>query len=170
MPGSLASLRLLNRRIDDPRSPPKVAQVFSVAAVVGSLGFVGYEIRENSVAVRGATYQAISEANVASAQWIASDERIGGLIVRLFDGEGPDDFSAEENIALSGLYYASIRRTQNVYLQWSEGLISEQAYQHLRAPRKSSIFLAPYFEAVWPEYQANLPPDFIEYFEGEWLN
>ncbi len=152
------------------RNSPKVAQAFSVAAVVVSLGFVGYEIRENSVAVRGATYQAISDASVAFAEWIASDARIAGLIVRLFDGEVPDDFSAEENIALSGLYYASIRRTQNVYLQWREGLISEQAYEHLRAPQSTSIFSTLYFEAVWPDIQGNLPPDFIDYFEGEWLN
>lgn len=144
------------------------AQTFSVAAVVLSLVFVGYEINQNSAAVRGATYQSIFNASVGYAEWAASDERVAGLIVRLLDGEGPDDFSAEENVAIAGIYHSIIRRYQNVYLQLSEGLISQQAYAHFRGLR-GSLFTAPYFDVAWPEYQRNLPPDFIQFFESEWL-
>ena len=99
------------------RPPPRLAGVVSAAAVVLSLIFVGYEIRQNSAAVRGATYQSVMEASVGYAEWVASDERVAGLVVRVMNGEGPEDFSEEENLAITGIYYSGIRRAQNVYLQ-----------------------------------------------------
>ena len=151
------------------RPPPRLAGVVSAAAVVLSLIFVGYEIRQNSAAVRGATYQSIMEASVAYTEWIASDERVAGLIVRVMNGAGPEDFSAEDNLALTAVYFSGIRRGQNVYLQLKEGLISEDAFEHFRGPRGESMFRTPYFDAAWPEYRVALPPDFIPFFEREWM-
>lgn len=151
------------------RQPPRLAGVVSAAAVVLSLIFVGYEIRQNSAAVRGATYQSVMEASVGYAEWVASDERVAGLVVRVMNGEGPEDFSEEENLAITGIYYSGIRRAQNVYLQLSEGLISETAFEHFRGPSGSSLYRAPYFDTVWPEYREGLPTDFIPFFEREWM-
>ncbi len=151
------------------RQPPRLAGMLSAAAVVLSLIFVGYEIRRNSAAVRGATYQSVMDASIDYAEWVASDERVAALVVRVMNGEGPGDFSEEENLAITGIYYSVIRRAQNVYLQLSEGLISETAFEHLRGARGSSLVRAPYFDAVWPEYRQDLPPDFVPFFEREWL-
>ncbi len=143
-------------------------ELLAAGGVVVSLVFVGLEIRQNTAAVRGATYQAIADASVQNVQWLGSDERLVGLMARVADGEGPDDFSAEENIALSAVYHSNLRRIENVYLQVSEGLISRKAYRHFR-PGRGSLFFTPYFEAVWPEYRGGFEPDFRLFFEGEYL-
>ncbi|HSH76548.1 MAG TPA: hypothetical protein VLA09_12740 [Longimicrobiales bacterium] len=134
-----------------------------------SLIFVGYEIRQNSAAVRGATCQSVTEASVAYAEWVASDERVSGLVMRVMNGDVPEDFSEQDYLALTGILFSGIRRAQNVYLQLNEGLISESAFEHFRGPRGASIFRTPYFDTVWPEYRVGLPPDFVSFFEREWM-
>jgi hypothetical protein len=142
-------------------------ELLAAAGVVASLVFVGVEIRQNTAAVRGATYQAIAEGSVSSAQWLASDERIADFIVRLQMGAGPDDFSPQENMALAGLYHSVVRRAENVYLQVSQGLIPQRAYQHFRTSRQ--IFASAHFDDFWREAREDYDPEFVRFFESEYL-
>ena len=142
--------------------------LLAAAGVVGSLIFVGLEVRQNTAAVRGATYQAISDASVGSAEWLATDEYIRALMVRVTQGAVPDDFSEEDNLAVAGIYYSIIRRIENVYLQVNEGLISQTAYQHFR-PGRGAFLAAPYFALVWPRYRNDFASDFVRFFEREYV-
>jgi len=88
----------------------------SAAAVVLSLIFVGLEVRNNTVAARGATMQAISDASTTFFLTISLDKDFAELVVRIFDGETKADFSPIENQQLVQNIGAFMRGLENTYL------------------------------------------------------
>lgn len=50
-------------------------QAGAVVAGVLSLAFVGWEIRQNTTAIRGSTYQAVADANVDWLLYLANRPR-----------------------------------------------------------------------------------------------
>ena len=51
-----------------------IIEIIGLLAIIGSLIFVGIEIRQNSMALRGETYKSISEQVTELYMNIASDE------------------------------------------------------------------------------------------------
>lgn len=63
------------------------ATILSAAAVVLSLAFVGYEIRQNTAMMRGATMQSISDTYVDYVTAIGADPELAELFRRFHAGE-----------------------------------------------------------------------------------
>ena len=47
----------------------EIIEILGIVTIIGSLIFVGIEIRQNSLSIRGETYQSIAE-HVTSYTWI----------------------------------------------------------------------------------------------------
>ena len=67
----------------------EIIEILGLVAIIGSLIFVGIEIRQNSLAVRGATHQSISEQVTKLYMHIATNERLSKLVSQML----PDDTS-----------------------------------------------------------------------------
>ena len=63
-----------------------IVEIIGFLSLVGSLAFVGVEIRQNTSAVRGATNQAISDQVGELMLTIATDDNLARLVKRLYDG------------------------------------------------------------------------------------
>ena len=142
-------------------------EIIGVIGVVGSLVFVGLEVRQNTAAVKGATYQAIADSSLQHARWFASNETLPQFTVKIFDGAMPDDFTREENLVINTNYVMTIRRIENIYVQVREGLVEEEAV--LRFRPAESFFDSPYFRQFWDGWRLTVEPEFLEYFESEFL-
>ncbi len=59
-----------------------IIEIIGFISVVGSLAFVGIEIRQNTSAVRGATNQAISDQASELYLAIATDRGLSSLVKR----------------------------------------------------------------------------------------
>ncbi|SVE27930.1 uncharacterized protein METZ01_LOCUS480784, partial [marine metagenome] len=54
----------------------EIIEILGILAIIGSLIFVGIEIRQNSLEIRGSTQQSISEQVAKLYLHIAGDERL----------------------------------------------------------------------------------------------
>ena len=149
------------------KSNRNTVELIGVVGVVVSLVFVGLEVRQNTSAVRGATYQAIADASLEQLIWFADNEKLLQFWVRIMNGAVPDGFSEEEQLVIGANYVMTIRRIENIYVQVREGLVEEEAA--LRFRPSSDYFESPYFQEFWKGWKPQMEPSFVEYFETEFL-
>ena len=61
-----------------------LGELVALSGVVLSLFFVGWELRQNTAAVRGATYQALSDTMADDLSAVAQNPELGGLLWRVY--------------------------------------------------------------------------------------
>ena len=61
----------------------EIIEILGILAIIGSLIFVGIEIRQNSLQIKSATYQSVSEQVNKLYMAIASDEKLSELVSEL---------------------------------------------------------------------------------------
>ena len=142
-------------------------ELVGVVGVVASLVFVGLEVRQNTAAVKGSTYQAISDSSLEHVRWFADNEKLRQFTVKINNGAMLEDFTPEENFLIMANFVMSIRRIENIYVQVREGLVDEEAI--LRFRPAEGYFDNPYFLQFWEGWGPNVEPVFREYFESEFL-
>lgn len=133
--------------------------------VVASLVFVGLEVRQNTAAVRGATYQSIVDSSLQQVQWWANNEKLLQYEVRIDEGALSEEFTEVENLLIRAAFVMTIRRIENIYVQVREGLVEEDAVSRFR-PSKD-YFETPYFQEFWESWRLEVEPEFREFFERE---
>ena len=152
----------------DTNSTRKWIDWLGALGVVASLIFVGLEVRQNTAAVRGATYQSIADSSLQQVQWWADNEKLLQHEVRIDEGAVSSDFTPEENLVIQATFVMTIRRIENIYVQVREGLVEEEAVLRFR-PSKD-YFETPYFQEFWVKWQLEMEPTFRDYFEQEFLD
>ena len=112
-----------------------IRQIFELTgllSVVLSLAFVGFEIRQNTSAVRSATYIAISNQVIDISRDIATDERLSRLThLMLVENIRGDELNPEELFSLQMHVNAGLRRIENIYLQVQAGILDSSAYDQI---------------------------------------
>ena len=136
--------------------------------VVASLIFVGLEVRQNTAAVRGATYQSIADSSLQQVQWWADNAKLLQHEVKIDEGALSGEFAPDENLLIRATFVMTIRRIENIYVQVREGLVEEDAVLRFR-PSKD-YFETPYFQEFWAGWRLEVEPAFREFFEREFLN
>ena len=63
----------------------EVFEIFGLIGVIGSLIFVGVEVRQNTAEIRGSTHQSVSEQVNELYLTIAEDERLSKLISEMME-------------------------------------------------------------------------------------
>lgn len=143
----------------------KFGSYLSAAAVVLSLVFVGLEIRNNTIAMRGITMQAISDSSVSFFLSMSLDREFNELVVRVFDGEATDQFSSVETSQLRQNLTAFIRGLENTYLQQREGLVPDAVFESYGW--NDAITRTVFFEEYWNNSVVGaVSPEFREFFES----
>ena len=148
------SERAVNKRV--------IGQSLAAASVALSLLFVGYEIRQNTAVARGQTRQELAALN---QEWLvlhSTDYEFSDLYTRVWvlEEEVSDDDLRHANWAMR----LNLRRLENVYFQYSEGLVDESALNSygLQATR---VFRTSRFRDFWQSSRGAYDPDFVEFFE-----
>ena len=96
--------------------------------MIGSLIFVGLEIRQNTAATEGATLQAIADMHTALLL-----EGGGDLLDPLFrvlaDDDSASDFTPDETLRLNRYYLAFLSHLENTYMQYKAGVVDEIVFE-----------------------------------------
>lgn len=145
---------------------PSVTQVLSSLGVVLSLLFVGYEIRQNTLATRGATMTALSDARASLLANYSLDEGLAALIARVFEGATRNDFTHAEFIQLDMSTQAVVRQLENTYVQHREGLVSNVVFETYGW--RDGLYGTPFFAEWWDDLaEETLSPEFRAFFEAQ---
>lgn len=135
-------------------------------AVVASLVFVGLEIRQNTAVARG---QARQELAALNQEWLIlqSTDSTFNDIYRRFWIVADSSFTASELARASWGMRLNLRRMENVYFQYQEGLVDESALKSYGFQVISAMFKTPRFMEFWVtnDERRAYDPDFVKFLE-----
>jgi hypothetical protein len=141
-----------------------VREIGAALGVILSLVFVGYEISKNSAAVRGATFQAISDMAAIGPLEVANSDHLPALFARIeAEDPGLGDFTPEDWQRVRFIYLHTVRRLENVWVQVTEGVVDEGAFERFQPP--VGYVRAQAFRDFWPTVRGGLSADFVAHFE-----
>lgn len=150
---------------ESPITAKGAAGVLSALGVVLSLVFVGFELRQNTAAVRASAIQELSAQSVGYLTEWATDETLPGLLTRTAAGAVPDDFTAEENQRLTLIYLAALRAYEARFIQVELGVLDDGMFEAMAG--SSAFYGRPWLRARWGEiFETSLGSDFAEYFKA----
>ena len=138
-----------------------VIEIIGFLSVVGSLAFVGVEIRQNTSAVRGATNQAISDQVGELMLTIATDDNLAELVKRLYDGETQNQFDPVDDMRLFMTIMTGLRRIENIFLQIEDGILDDRAFDRIGL----SFYRSNYGQEIWQANKQFFDREFVPFFE-----
>ena len=142
----------------------KIFELTGLLSVVVSLAFVGFEIRQNTSAVRSATYIAISNQVIDISRDIATDERLSRLThLMLVENIRGDELNPEELISLQMHVNAGLRRIENIYLQVQAGILDPSAFDQIAV---SNYYRTNIARETWDMFGKYFDKGFISHFEA----
>ena len=140
----------------------EIIEILGILAIIGSLIFVGIEIRQNSLEVRGTTHQTISEQVTKLYMNIAGDERLSKLVSEMMaNDELRNELNATDKLSLDFIVLTGLRRIENIYLQQLDGILSDKAFERIGL----EFYRAQYARQSWEKYKTNFDSGFIDFFE-----
>lgn len=149
--------------MDKKRRP---ASILSAGAVVLSLGFVGYELRQNTAMMRGQTMQSISDTYVGYVTAIGLDPALAELFRRFHNGDTADDFTATENTRIIVFFNAFVQMLENSYLQHREGLVPDAVFDSYGW--RWGMIQTRRFEEYWTQSsRLVVGSEFADFFESQ---
>ncbi len=138
-----------------------IRETLAALSVVASLIFVGYEIRQNTVAARAAAYQAIGIATAAAFDSWAHDRQFLTLRLKAADAMDATDWG---QFATKMTVFARLGET--VLLQVEQGLLPPDAMERLGYRGWMRLFEDPKTACIWPLIQPGVSTSFSEFVEG----
>jgi len=138
-----------------------IIEIVGIVSVVGSLVFVGIEVKQNTSAVRGATQQAVSSQVSEMYRIVSESERIAELINRALKGASKSDLSEADYVSFWNFQMMGLRRIENIYLQYKNGLLTEDAFSRIGM----GIYRTKLVSEVWEERKGDFEKDFVIFFE-----
>ena len=148
----------------------RLTQWLETVAAVGvilSLLFVGFEIRQNTAIARGQARQDLAQLNQEWLVLLGQDAEFESLWNRAFFAEEPQQLTEAEDRRAQYIMTVHIRRLENVYLQYREGLVSESALQNYGFASVDSLN-TPQFERYWIEldWRAGFDSEFADFLDA----
>lgn len=144
------------------RALSRWTEAIGVVGVVASLIFVGIEIRQNTRAVRGATYQSLAESSMTLLFRIADSPEVGAQISSWGRGE---ELDAEVTARVEALVMAYLRHLENAYYQMEEGTLDPEFLDNWAG---NPTFALPHVRDFWAQRRPAFGGAFREYFEDRW--
>ena len=145
-------------------SKKEIIEILGIVTIIGSLIFVGIEIRQNSLSIRGETYQSIAEHVTKLYMDIATDERLSELVSQMLSNENDtlrNQLNAADRLSLDFIVLTGLRRIENIYLQQSDGILSNQAFERIGL----EFYQTKFSRQTWDKYKTGFDSSFIDFFE-----
>ncbi|MEE4362108.1 MAG: hypothetical protein V2I63_11370 [Pseudomonadales bacterium] len=145
---------------------PAWKDLLAAAGVIVSLVFVGVEIRQNTSAAKGQTRTELAALNQAWL-FLLSDPEFGDPFRRRWVSNDVAGMEAEDVDRAELLMVANMRRLENVYFQYDEGLVDESALDSYGFQVSAPLFTGAAFGTWWfdADNRALFHPGFVALFE-----
>ena len=143
-----------------------VAEFVALASVVLSLLFVGYEIRQNSLATRMSAYENYQISVRELGLVIATDPIITPLLVRANNGELLDDFTDVETVRMLNYLIVGVRTYEDLYRSVQSGVIPPETLRNIGV---GTLGMAtPIFKEFWDSFiKQRMNHEFGIWFESQ---
>ena len=136
-------------------------EIAGLVSIIASLIFVGAEIRQNTIAIRGATQQEISLQLSEMLTLVVENERLAYLMDEAFNGITKAELSKVDFSTFRAFANIGFRRIENIYLQHQNGFISDDAFQRIGW----DYYQSPLLREIWEDRKKGFNPDFVNFYE-----
>lgn len=140
------------------KSRTKLIEWITAVGVIASLVFVGVQIRQNTAAIRAASYQALADQAMDVNLALATNPELAARYAR-FRG---DSVTADDQ-AVRSLVMAYVRAVENAYYMSKLGTF-EQA--QLRRLSSNALYSAPNFLQFWETNRNRFDEDFRMFMDS----
>lgn len=123
------------------------------------------EIRQNTAATTGQTRQALAELNQDWLKLITADRAFAELFNRAWKDFG--EVTPEEERLVEMMQVLNLRRLENVFFQYDEGLVAPSALNSYGLAEWTPEYMSnPRFQNWWRTWRNRFHQDFVAYLEG----
>ena len=136
-------------------------EIAGLVSIIASLIFVGAEIRQNTIAIRGATQQEISLQLSEMLTLVVENERLAYLMDEAFNGITKAELSKVDFSTFRAFANIGFRRIENIYLQHQNGFISDDAFQRIGW----DYYRTPLLREIWEDRKKGFNSDFVIFYE-----
>ena len=149
-----------------PRRRLRTGETIAALGVIGSLIFVGLEVRQNTSATEGATLQAISDTHTTLLLESVWDQDFIGIFRRvLLLGALQADLTPDENMRMGRYYIAFLSHLENTFLQHRAGVVSDDVFESYGW--RNRLWVTPHFLArADVVLSVAVSPEFAEFFRS----
>jgi len=138
-------------------------ELVGITAIVVSLVFVGYELRQSTAIARSDAYSNFSSQFFDLASSAALDGRMSRLISEVNRGALPGDFQPEDQVSIRMYQAAAVRVWEGLFRSVQAGVLPEDA---LESAGSGILINNNYFRSTWASTKQLYTSDFIAYFES----
>ncbi|MGB5688089.1 MAG: hypothetical protein WBM45_02360 [Woeseiaceae bacterium] len=141
-------------------------EIVAASGVILSLLFVGFEIRQNTAIARGQARQDLAQLNQEWLVLLSQDTEFEALWNDAF-GLTPRKLSPDEERRAQYIMTIHLRRLENVYLQYREGLVEKSALRNYGF-QNIEMFRRPEFERYWVDtgWRAGFDAEFADFLDS----
>ena len=128
-----------------------IGELIAAIATVLTLVYLAIQVRQNTRALKAATFQSISSEMGQNVQPILSTPDMATIYAKSI--HDPDDLTVSERLKIQAMYLASFRRLESVYVQTELGSIDRE---FVEGPELSLISIiktpigGPWWESAKP--------------------
>jgi hypothetical protein len=142
-----------------------LGEFVAAIATVATLAYLAIQVRQNTRALRSATFESISEQMAQNVQPLLNNGDLAELVLKGY--ADPDAMDPAEQIRFHALMLASIRRMESVYIQEQIGSLEPEL---ARGFELSLLTLLQNAGAArwWSTAKATFSPRFVEHVD-RWL-
>ena len=101
-----------------------VGELIAAFATIATLIYLATQVRQNTRALKSATFQNISSEMGKNLEPIINSPDLAAIMVK--GTNDPESLSAEERLRYSGVLTVSFRRLESIYVQHTLGSIDEE--------------------------------------------
>lgn len=144
-----------------------IAEILSSVAVLATLVFLVYELRQNTDAIRANTYQEMNAVISESNGIFLANPEVSEFILRT--ASNADNLTPSDSIRLRAFVSSMYRHADNIHFQYQIGTIDRRQMESLLIPMVLNMRRRGTLRTQWEEGEDKLllHPDLVAYIDAE---
>jgi hypothetical protein len=136
-----------------------LGDLIAAIATVATLGYLAFQIRQNTKALQGSAAETVMESEIAAASLITQH-----INVYRRGNANLSELSADERAVYVWLTFIEVTQIWSGFAQYQSGLISEVFFIAFRNSWMKSM-KSPGYREMWAEHKDEFPEDFSRFFD-----
>ena len=143
-----------------------IGEIVGAVVVVLTLGYLAVQMRQNTRAVRVASFHQVADSFSAVSLAVVQDPTLVSLLMRV--SVNPENLAREEHARLTFFLLTLFRRAESMFFHSEQGTLQRESWHGIRATLADGLSTS-LTQRWWSENAHRFNPAFRAYVEAELL-
>jgi hypothetical protein len=139
-------------------------QILANIGVLAGIAFLGYELRQNTVAQRMSAYQELIASITELNRLAIESTELNNIALRQLNG---DDLTEADQLRFRNYALVLFRHGDMAYFLYEEGALSDERMRSTIAPLLDVLRRIPAAREFWRATKINFVPSYREFVDAE---